>query len=385
MKKDLSLFGFLKSYIPSPGRDPKEDYLTQLFAWCLMKLPALRREYCQYLFSRLSGPEIPAPDWDDVSVETQRVLKIGDTCGRIDLLISFPLGGGFLCEHKLWSGLGENQIAKYAENSGQLGPGKYYTVLLTASKAQHTQDADIQILWREVQRIMKALQADDLSQAGSFVIPEFISYLEEEGVGELRPIETEGVRGYWKAAALLDSVRGMFQNLARYDWKAICPKLYEMNPAQYQENPVVYEKWGRIGFELTRNWEPGVFAGVLKDWRDHKLPPLDPAKGPELVLFVDTEWKQGQRGFREKLLDSPQYEALCQRLSSQAAKLGYHFMPGIPESPWRVLVLRKPFLDFLGEKIDAGKQEEHFVAEIRTMLNLLTHGREIEQFLEQNR
>lgn len=379
-----SLFGFLKAYTPSPGRDPKEDYLTQLFAWCLMKLPELRKAYCQYLLIKLPEAEIPVPDWDGLSVETQRILKIGDTSGRIDLLMRFPQGGGFLCEHKVWSGLSENQIQKYAENSSQLGPGKYYTVLVTASKTQHTQDADIKILWSDVQRILKSFKGEDLSAAGRFVIPELISYLQEEGMGEMRPIEMEGIKGYWKAAALLDSVRQLFGELAQYNWKEICPKLYEMNPTAFQETPAVYEKWGRIGFELTRNWEPGIFVGVLKDWRDHKLPPLDLTKGPELVLFVDTEWDREGYGFRKKLRDSPEYQALCQRLSNQAANHGYHFMPGISQSPWRVLVLRKPLLDFLREENDARRQEECFLLEIKTMLNLLTHGRELQQFLERH-
>lgn len=32
-----SIFSFIKSYTPSIDRDPKEDYLTQIFSWILKR------------------------------------------------------------------------------------------------------------------------------------------------------------------------------------------------------------------------------------------------------------------------------------------------------------------------------------------------------------
>ncbi len=44
-----SLFGYLKNYVPSEGRDPKEDYLTQMFAWILSNIDEVARIYVEYL------------------------------------------------------------------------------------------------------------------------------------------------------------------------------------------------------------------------------------------------------------------------------------------------------------------------------------------------
>jgi len=50
-----TIFDFLRSYVPSAGRDPKEDYLTQLFAWLLMNVNGLDLKYCEYLLKKTSN------------------------------------------------------------------------------------------------------------------------------------------------------------------------------------------------------------------------------------------------------------------------------------------------------------------------------------------
>lgn len=48
-----SIFTFIKSYTPSVDRDPKEDYLTQIFSWMLNNIKELDKKYCRYLLDKI--------------------------------------------------------------------------------------------------------------------------------------------------------------------------------------------------------------------------------------------------------------------------------------------------------------------------------------------
>lgn len=48
-----SIFSFIKSYTPSIDRDPKEDYLTQIFSWILKNIKSIDKKYIAYLIERL--------------------------------------------------------------------------------------------------------------------------------------------------------------------------------------------------------------------------------------------------------------------------------------------------------------------------------------------
>ncbi len=67
-------------------------------------------------------------------VSTQESIKVGTNIGRIDLLINVGAEEGFICEHKVFSELSDNQIEKYIENAGQLGNRTYHSVLVTLTK-----------------------------------------------------------------------------------------------------------------------------------------------------------------------------------------------------------------------------------------------------------
>ena len=77
-----SIFKSLVSYIPSDKRNPREDYLTQMFAWLLNNIPDYAVEYIRFLSSRME-PVIEEFDDSNISVETQFAIP----SGKIDMVI----------------------------------------------------------------------------------------------------------------------------------------------------------------------------------------------------------------------------------------------------------------------------------------------------------
>ena len=145
----MSLFGYLKNYVPSDGRDPKEDYLTQMFAWILSNVDGAATVYATDLFSRLNM-SVNDIENKKIQISTQETLRTDEGIGRIDLLLSIGEDIAFICEHKVFSELSENQIDKYVKNAGQLGNRTYYSVLVTYSIAQWTQYSDVALTWSDV-------------------------------------------------------------------------------------------------------------------------------------------------------------------------------------------------------------------------------------------
>lgn len=148
-----SIFNFIKSYIPTDKRDAQEDYLTQMFAWMLDNIRPFAIDYIRLLYEKINKiKSLNDNDINDIKVSTQKTIS----SGRIDLLLRVNGTIAFICEHKVWSPVSKNQIAKYMENSKELGDKyTYYFVLLTAGVNQHTQDADIKIVWGDVHELIK--------------------------------------------------------------------------------------------------------------------------------------------------------------------------------------------------------------------------------------
>jgi len=180
---EKSLFSFLKSYIPTEARDPREDYLTQILAWMLIEVEGLLEAYCDYLISLINEPSFERHGSEKIKVQTQVFLQEG----RIDLLIKLDKNG-LICEHKISSPLRENQIEKYKNGSCSLNLEKVHTVLITYSKLQHNHDADVLLTWEEVdqflKRFIKEYQGKDV-----FVIEQLIKYFKEQGLANSKAIE----------------------------------------------------------------------------------------------------------------------------------------------------------------------------------------------------
>lgn len=337
-----SLFSYLTSYVPTDKRESREDYLTQMFAWILENVDDYAKKYSQFLMDRLS--EKPVIEYDSIDISTQETLS----SGRIDLLLKIDGRIGFICEHKVFSALSENQIQKYMNASSELGDERYYSVLVTFSKLQHTQDADVLLTWSDIYDFSKEL-LDSYEGVDAFVLCQFITYLKENGLGSVEPIKIEGILGYWAAKDLENVLTQYLQQLSTEPWEELVPGLHTFAANSSTYHPQFKkQRWGRVGIELFEKWLPGIFIGIIVDPSDHSLPPLDAQKGPDLVILLELNYSTKNDEARQtynEFINSREYVNLVDHLEKSSGS--FEFQPGIEQSKWRVAVLRKSMLDIL--------------------------------------
>ncbi len=243
-----SLFSYLISYIPTDKRESKEDYLTQMFAWILENVEGIATTYVQFL-SEKAGIMLEDNNQEmDIEISTQTVIPNG----RIDLLIKVNKKIGFICEHKVHSELSENQINKYMENASLLGTERYYSVLLTFSTLQHTQAADVSIVWSDIYEMIENVIRDYESE-DAFVLNQFMKYLAENGMGKTEAISPESMLDYWPAINLEYKLDGLFKQIITADFERLCPGIKEVG-TEYAPT-YTRSRWGRLGIDFFSNWK----------------------------------------------------------------------------------------------------------------------------------
>jgi len=367
-----SIYSFIKSYIPNAKRDPKEDYLTQIIAWTLMKVPGFRQQFISFLIERLENPRFIGLSQEDTQVQTQ----YSNENGFIDMLMSAE-GNGFIFEHKIGSTLSMNQIEKYRQAVRSTHEGTFYTVLITATRMQHTQKADIKLIWADVYDFALGV-IDSYDNHERFLLEELTAYLKQQGLGRMDPVNMDNILGYFPGMELESKLDVLFERVLEVDWRAQCSY-----PGAFQKDtyaPVYNRKrWGRKGIDFFNPWKPGIFAGFLMDGTDHALQPLDAAKGPDFVVFLEHSYKKKESELmeeRSRFIKSPNFVELNRRLFQNSGTFDY--LPGIEKSPWRLIVLRKPMKEIFN---DTSTLEEQFNAlrnAISEGINLLAQDNLIE-------
>ena len=104
-----NIFDRIFRYRPTPGRTPREDYFTELFASVLEK--------CEYLGATIVGRLICCDNITRVELQTQK--HFSSLGRRVDLYVTAWDGNGqrhvLVIESKLDSVAGENQLPDYIE------------------------------------------------------------------------------------------------------------------------------------------------------------------------------------------------------------------------------------------------------------------------------
>lgn len=362
-----SIFSYLTSYIPTDKRESKEDYLTQMFAWMLNNIEEYAREYVLFLSKKNDKIVCPSKNEMNISASTQEILP----SGRVDLLIRVNRRIGFICEHKIHSILSENQIKKYIDNSDLLGMEKNYSVLVTFSSTQHTQPADVSITWSDVCEFTEDV-IGSFENEEAFILNQFVLYLKENGMGKAELITPESMLGYWAAIGLEDNLSNLFMQLSDFDWKKECLFLNDFSASKYA--PTYHKtRWGRLGIDFFDSWEPGLFAGVMLHTGDHQLQPKDIRKGPDFVIFLESEYHRKDEKKMKiygEITNSTWYANKIRSLQLNSGS--FEFIPGLEKSPWRIAVLRKPLLEVLGNAYTRAEQLEAVKNAIIEGINLMT-------------
>jgi len=363
-----TIFDFLRSYVPSAGRDPKEDYLTQLFAWLLINVKGLDLKYCEYLLKKTSNSTFTVKASDKINVDTQRTLDNGK---RIDLLITVNDDNGFICEHKIYSMLSPNQITNYSSMAPSLGAGQFHTVLITLGTYQWTQPADVRILWSSIYQdfLQKELvnYADD--SVHYFMLDQTISFMQNNSLGTYGEITPGAIAGYWETFGLKDVVNNIIGDLRVRDWKTDCKKLQDCNTQGFTEPTYRKERWGRVGLEMYNNWKPGpgIFAGILWDPSNHRIEPLNKENsGPDVVILVDLP----EVGYAQ-VTSTQACTDYFQKLNQEHGDFDLIHYPE-PKDHWRLIVLRKSLGDVLQGKQNRKEQEDALYKTFCEGINFLT-------------
>lgn len=341
-----SLFTKIKSYTPTVKKDSKEDYLTELFTFILNEVDGLANAYCKFLVSKFKDKDVLINHQEDVSLDTQ----VSVSKGRIDLLIRAG-DKGFICEHKVDSGLGINQIKKYKECSSELGSEEFYTVLVTRTKLQHTQKSDISLVWGEVCGFLEKFKEskDELDPINDFLVEQLIQYLRDQGLGVYENIKVEEVLSNFLAQSFLEKMREILYIPTIEELRAEVGNLEIFKREDFirkRQN----DRWGRCGIELFENWNPGIFVGIIFDPKDHKIEPLDKEKGPDFVILVDISEVKN----RAAVVNSNNFQELTRRLKDNSGE--FDLIHTGFKNKYRLLALRKSFLDIIQDRYTLDEQ-----------------------------
>lgn len=175
-----NLFLSLRKYRPREGNDPLENYVTAAFGWILK----YHEDYSTFISSELCVKLNYQCEVKNASWSTQvhfsgfypyMVCEFGNRCA-------------FVFENKVWSPLHLNQLDNYRNHAKQ-HYDNYRLILITANKAQHSQNPDLAICWKDVYKWTEEWLANQMVVIDVHnIFRDFIGLLEYLGLGYYPPV-----------------------------------------------------------------------------------------------------------------------------------------------------------------------------------------------------
>ena len=376
MTRSNSLLLRLRSYRPREGRDSLEDFVTESFAWLLQQCPDVARVVLGKVYSLL-GTELPA-DNDIEQLEWKTQLTIDSK--RPDMVCD--LGPEVLMfEHKVWSGLGDEQLANYEQVGASAWPGKAIRLItITAHAGQFSGKAHARLLWQDIHQLLSRLVDSPAASADrhlQFHLADFLQLLEFEGVGPSDPVSIASVRCYQVGRKLEGQLSTLFKSLAALDWSL--PDEYEV---------YVRNKEGRYGLQFDRKnsglkWRPGIFFGCMLDGSDHCVNHrATPLVDFRMILDFSTT-------FHNQYTAMESYRALkvhlVERLQNSEWTFYDHLEDPAVRSPnrWHPLHLERSFVDLLSGVTSLDEQVKVVGTAIRELITLLQEDGGLQELMRE--
>lgn len=374
-----SLFSRLFHYRESEKLSPRENFLTEMFAWMIGNLKQFGHDYVNFLMTKCENKtSFDSSKSYSVCVRTQVNVKYEEKDHFknrfIDMVINTTGDMGFICEHKVDSEVRENQIQEYASCQEQLNGSpnhKFKTVLLTKSTKQHTEKADISITWYDVYEYFseKFNKGEyNCKPEEKIIIDQFLMYLTEVGMGKRETINANAVEYYCDAMKLETVLKSIFNDICTdVKWEEKFPRikdfLTDFDPFVSKETYSRNEnEIRRLGIEFTRNWNPGLFAGVQMNNDDDSLQSFD---SPQLVVIIDC-----MKGKKSKYQDEGWFASITKDKQSKDITETKFYIQTNSDNPWRVLILHKPLTEVLkGTRYE--EQKKDIKDEIVSGINLI--------------
>lgn len=367
-----NLFLRLMKRISSDRRRQIEDYVTEAWCWLLVHEAGLGDAFASWLaerggWSRARGLFRWYP---------QRAFSVGPDRSVIDLFGEAE-DAVLLVEHKVWSPLHDDQMPKYDRLGKARWPGRYRTVLITARADQHTQDANLRLVWRDVVSFVDGW----VGPHDRPLVKAFSEFLVVHGLGPPVPVSHDALVGWFPAQTLEQSLTALFERLASDLDLTALRDAYEVLGAAMNQRPEAKGcRWGRLGLDFPSHprWRPGLFVGALLDGTDHRVGPSNRELGPDFVLIVSLHLGPGSPSW-EEMVNHPAFARLRVRLANDSEPYAFldHLATAKDPNKWHPLHLRRPMLDVLRGSRNMDDQFDRIANEIAAVMHVLLRGGEL--------
>lgn len=351
-----NLFASLFEFHPRNGHTPKENFLTESFAYLLRTDNSVRNFWLSKLLDK---------DIEDVmcEVRTRQVEKDLDLGTSIypDLLIDGQLSNGeqfaVYCEHKWDSPCNESQLRKYRK----LAEAKSARLVFVGANhkqrsiaIQCFQDGFCQcFLWEDVFQTLNSIPI--LHQ--SPLLREFIDFMKTQGLSPGQPLTVDRMKAFLQASDFLKSLLNLAHKLhTNYSWDLIPRRFFAKN--------YVHDAYGRVGIRFeTEAWKPAITVGFLYDERDHRVTFVNRDKGIDLLLRIEAMPKDTKDTQIQPVLDILKKKRKDFKKSAASVLLKGERGNG---NPCSVLIVR----DCLADVIDNAKTEARQLTAIYRRLTI---------------
>jgi hypothetical protein len=348
-----NLFESLFDFYPREGHTPRENFLTEAFAYILKTHPSVSEAW----LSKLLDKKIEAASCQVTTRQTEADQDT-DTSIYPDLLLQGQFRGGepfaVYCEHKWDSPCDHKQLRRYRKVAEKKGNH----ARLVFVGASHNQKSDAEqcfqdkpcscFLWEDVFIALDALPAK------TDILREFLGFMNSHGLSPGPPLTLEWMKAFLESSGFLECLKRLANRLnTDYRWEEILPRRY----FAFRD---VKDSWGsvKISFE-TKDFKPAIWLGFLYATWDIKAALVNPDKGIDLMLRIAAEPKH-TKDIQPALSI---LEAKRKNLRKTAASVLLKGDPG-NGNPYSILVVR----DCLAEVISNARAEADQLVAIHTKL-----------------
>jgi len=374
-----SLLVALQSYRPRPGRNPREDFITEAFAWTLRNVPYLGNAFLEEINQQAGIPDsetgIFSSEW-----RTQEHVKNG----TIDMMVKTP-ERTYIFEHKVGSPAHAKQVDKYRRSLSS----EVITILITASRWNYTGDADpdipdpnVHMTWADVSTILEDYtdQMDHPSR-----IQDFRALLDHEGLGPSDPIAEPDLRAMVRYESTLDGLKRLIKRIqVRPEWEEIYkilpdPDKKEGKPEQRWSRPP--PKHGRIALRLYNdNSYPNVNLGIIVDPSNLGISLSERELGPDLSVFLHIPNGSLSTHQFNAIVAHGEYETLRSRLKDEGDADWTVVAPKgtSVKNKHHPIVLQYPLAYVLRGTDSVPEQQQVVLEKLKSGVELFLSGGEIE-------
>lgn len=277
-----NLFNALFDFHPRDGHTPKENFLSEGFAYVLKT----SKPACDAWLSKVLNRPLESTN---TKILTRNSERLGDTVVFPDMLIEAELTDGSLeiiySEHKWRADCDPGQLQNYFDVAKRRSPsarvifiGSTHDQLQTARRTRlgtEKQELNGCFLWEDVFRALDAVQESDE------ILNQFLEFMKTHGLNPGECLTLSRIQAYLQST-------GFEQSLERAANKLLSDCEWSVIPARFHTHKQVKNRFGRIAVEFaTPQWRPTITIGFLINPKDHKVTFTNPSKGIDLMLRIE--------------------------------------------------------------------------------------------------